>query len=108
VLLTSQLSCVNQATYEKEPDSAKATPELVSFRAESVRDFYSLGLQLQKNLFETPYAHALLAVSGSLAQPGEPVALALYFFNFSTWTGRPGLYVSTWVLSPIAWHIYAR
>ncbi|KAF8490042.1 acyl-CoA N-acyltransferase [Gautieria morchelliformis] len=64
------------ATYEREPDSARATPEL-----------------LQKNLFDTPYAHALLAVSGSLAQPGEPVALALYFFNFSTWTGKPGLFL---------------
>ncbi|KAF8508869.1 acyl-CoA N-acyltransferase [Hysterangium stoloniferum] len=67
------------ATYEKEPDSAKATPEL-----------------LQKNLFSsTPFAHALLAISGSPTdpRPGEPVGLALYFFNFSTWTGRPGLYL---------------
>lgn len=55
-----------------------------------------IGLQMQKNLFDTPYAHALLAMSGSPDQPGEAIGLALYFFNFSTWTGRPGLFVSTW------------
>jgi len=64
------------AVYEKAPESAKATPEL-----------------LRKNLFEEKYAHALLAFSGSVTEPGEPIGLALYFFNFSTWTGRPGLYV---------------
>ena len=91
----------SQATYEKEPDSAKATPELVSLVPEGgvlvIMNNLSrwIGLQLQKNLFDTPYAHALLAVSGTADQPGEPIGLALYFFNFSTWTGEPGLYVST-------------
>ncbi|PPR00751.1 hypothetical protein CVT24_000776 [Panaeolus cyanescens] len=65
------------ATYEKEPESAKATPDL-----------------LRRNLFETPYAHAFLAFSGTEQAPGEPIGMALYFFNFSTWTGRPGLYSS--------------
>ncbi|KAJ7185496.1 acyl-CoA N-acyltransferase [Mycena filopes] len=71
---------VDLATYEKEPESVKATPEL-----------------LRKNLFETPYAHALLAFN-----PGEakPVGLALYFFNYSTWTGRPGLYLEDLYVSP--------
>lgn len=68
------------AIYEKEPDAVKATPDL-----------------LRKNLFgETPYAHALLAFSsGSADAPGEgeAVGLALYFFNYSTWTGKPGLYL---------------
>ncbi|KAF9051580.1 acyl-CoA N-acyltransferase [Panaeolus papilionaceus] len=71
------------ATYEKEPESAKATPEL-----------------LHKNLFETPYAHALLAFSGPERAPGEPVGMALYFFNFSTWTGRPGLYLEDLYVKP--------
>jgi len=71
------------ATYEKEPESAKATPEL-----------------LRRNLFETPYAHALLAFSGSPHAPGEPIGLALYFFNFSTWTGRPGLYLEDLYVKP--------
>ncbi|KAJ7754516.1 acyl-CoA N-acyltransferase [Mycena metata] len=71
---------VDLATYEKEPESVKATPEL-----------------LRKNLFETPYAHAILAFI-----PGEakPVGLALYFFNYSTWTGRPGMYLEDLYVSP--------
>jgi hypothetical protein len=76
-------------------------------------------LQLQANLFDTPYAHALLAIRGQPpetyadtasstapdapssqeeAAEQDPLGLALYFFNFSTWTGRPGIYVSPFVL----------
>jgi hypothetical protein len=54
--------------------------------------------QLRKNLLgDKPYAHALLA----FLPPSHPdsskgaIGLALYFFNFSTWTGKPGLYVSS-------------
>jgi GNAT superfamily N-acetyltransferase len=62
-----------QAIYEKEPDAAKATPELYAH-----------------HLFGAhPYAHTLLACDAG----GAPIGLAMYFFNFSTWTGRPGLYL---------------
>ncbi|KAL0959944.1 hypothetical protein HGRIS_011608 [Hohenbuehelia grisea] len=71
------------ALYEKEPESAKATPELI-----------------QQNLFDTPYAHALLAVEGTSDAPGEAIGLALYFFNFSTWTARPGLYLEDLFVKP--------
>ncbi|KAG8883318.1 hypothetical protein FRB99_004605 [Tulasnella sp. 403] len=64
------------ATYEKEPDSARATPEL-----------------MKTALFERRFASALLAFTGPPDTPGPAVGLALYFFNFSTWTGRPGLYL---------------
>jgi len=67
---------VGLATYEKAADSVIATPEL-----------------LRKNLFETPYAHTLLAFTGSPSAPGKPIGMAMYFFNYSTWTGRPGLYL---------------
>ncbi|KAI5116990.1 hypothetical protein M0805_001487 [Coniferiporia weirii] len=73
---------VELAIYENAEESAKATPELI-----------------KQNLLTTPYAHALLAVSGpadadsSGADSGKAIGLALYFFNFSTWTGRPGLYL---------------
>lgn len=77
----------------------KATPELVSLtQFTSVmgqRQMRSILQQLRKNLFGSPYAHALIAFSGSADAPGEAVGLALYFFNYSTWTGRPGLYVSS-------------
>ncbi|ETW77950.1 hypothetical protein HETIRDRAFT_107579 [Heterobasidion irregulare TC 32-1] len=63
------------ATYEKAAHLAQATPEL-----------------LKRNLFELHHAHALLAFAGTSAEPGEALGLALYYFNFSTWTGKPGLY----------------
>jgi len=74
---------LNLAIYEKDPESAKATPEL-----------------LQQNLFDTPYAHTLLAFPGTPDAPGEAVGLALYFFNFSTWTGRPGLFLEDLYVDP--------
>jgi len=64
------------AVYEKSPHLAVATPELI-----------------RKHIFETRIANALLVFSGSLDVPGEAIGFALYFFNFSTWTGRPGLYL---------------
>ncbi|KAL4072503.1 acyl-CoA N-acyltransferase [Scleroderma yunnanense] len=63
------------ATYEKEPHSVKATPAL-----------------LKENIFEKGYADALLAFAGTPEAPGASLGMALYFFNYSTWTGRPGLY----------------
>lgn len=53
----------------------------------------AIALQLRKNLFETPYAQTLLAFTGSPDAPGEAIGMALYFFNYSTWTGKPGIYV---------------
>ncbi|KAH9951564.1 acyl-CoA N-acyltransferase [Amylocystis lapponica] len=74
---------VNLATYEKAADSVKATPEI-----------------LRKNLFDTPYANTLLAFSGSSSAPGKPIGMALYFFNYSTWTGKPGLYLEDLYVEP--------
>ncbi|KZT03815.1 acyl-CoA N-acyltransferase [Laetiporus sulphureus 93-53] len=71
------------ATYEKAADSVKATPEL-----------------LRQNLFSTPYAHTLLAFAGSPDSPGAAVGMALYFFNYSTWTGKPGLYLEDLYVEP--------
>ncbi|KAJ6495288.1 acyl-CoA N-acyltransferase [Mycena sanguinolenta] len=72
---------VDLATYEKELDAVKATPEL-----------------LRTNLFgATPYAHAILAF---VPTSKKPVGLALYFFNYSTWTGRPGMYLEDLYVSP--------
>ena len=58
--------------------------------------------QLRQNLFQNFYAHALLAFTNTSEHDNtlsnevseqEAIGLALYFFNYSTWTGRPGLYV---------------
>jgi hypothetical protein len=65
--------------------------------------------QLRKNLFDEKVANALLAFPGPAPATGrqgeagkkedanqnlKPIGVAIYFFNFSTWTGRPGLFVS--------------
>lgn len=53
---------------------------------------------LRRNLFGArPYAEALL---GELR--GEPVAFAVYFHNFSTFLGKPGLYLEDLYVKPAA------
>lgn len=60
------------AVYEKAPEEAVATPDL-----------------LHQALFgEHPTAQAVIA-----EWQGEPAGFALFFHNFSTWLGRPGLYL---------------
>ncbi|KAI0078349.1 acyl-CoA N-acyltransferase [Panus rudis PR-1116 ss-1] len=73
------------AIYEKAEDSVKATPELY-----------------RKNLFENHYAHTLLAFTGTPDVPGEAIGLAMYFFNYSTWTGKPGIYLEDLFVKPEA------
>lgn len=63
---------VELAVYEREPDAVEATPE-------------SLRAQLAS---ERPPFECLLA-----EENGEPVGMALFFTSFSTWRGRPGLYL---------------
>ena len=60
------------ATYERAPHEVTATEE-----------------QLVDVLFgERPAAEVLLAFEGE-----SPVGFAVFFHNFSTWLGRPGLYL---------------
>jgi GNAT superfamily N-acetyltransferase len=67
------------ATYERAPDEVTATEE-----------------QLVDVLFgEKPAAEVLLAF-----EEGSPVGFAVYFFNFSTWLGRPGLYLEDLFVKP--------
>lgn len=60
------------AAYEREPDAVEATPE-------------SLLEQLRA---DRPPFECLIAEAD-----GEPVGFALFFLSYSTWRGRPGLYV---------------
>jgi len=67
------------ADYERAPDDAVATEA-----------------QLDKVLFgENPSAEVILAREGA-----EPVGFAVYFFNFSTWLGQPGLYLEDLFVRP--------
>jgi GNAT superfamily N-acetyltransferase len=67
------------ATYERAPHEVTATEE-----------------QLLDVLFgERPAAEVLLAFEGE-----SPVGFAVYFYNFSTWLGRPGLYLEDLFVKP--------
>src|SRR5947207_7480384 len=67
------------ATYERAPNAVTATEE-----------------QLSEVLFgERPAAEVLLAFEGQ-----SPVRFAVYFFNFSTWLGRAGLYLEDLFVKP--------
>ena len=67
------------ATYERAPDEVVATEE-----------------QLVDVLFgERPAAEVLLAFERK-----SPVGFAVYFYNFSTWLGRPGLYLEDLFVTP--------
>ncbi len=69
------------AAYEREPDAVEATEA-------------SLALAL---FGEHPAAEAVIAEAG-----GEAVGFALFFHNFSTWTGRRGLYLEDLYVTPDA------
>jgi len=69
------------AEFEREPDAVKATAPM-----------------LEEALFgERPAAEALIA-----EVEGEPVGFALFFHNFSTWTGRRGIYLEDLYVTPAA------
>jgi len=67
------------AEYERAPNDVLATEE-----------------QLHTVLFgDAPAAQVLIGREGD-----EPVAFAVYFFNFSTWLGRAGLYLEDLFVRP--------
>ncbi|WOB50845.1 GNAT family N-acetyltransferase [Xanthomonas hydrangeae] len=69
------------AVYEREPDAVKASPE-----------------ELRASLFgDGATAHALIC-----EQDGQALGFAVYFFNYSTWLGRNGLYLEDLFVRPQA------
>jgi GNAT superfamily N-acetyltransferase len=60
------------AAYERAPDAVKAT------EADLLRDGFG----------SSPYFQCLIAEAD-----GRPTGFAFYFFDYSTWIGRPGIYV---------------
>jgi GNAT superfamily N-acetyltransferase len=70
---------VELAIYEREPEAVIATKE----------DFHRV-------LFcESPRAYAVMCRDGDV-----PIGFALYFYNFSTWLGRHGLYLEDLYVTP--------
>lgn len=67
------------AAYERQPDAVEATEE-----------------QLRADGFgPEPFYHCLLAEQGE-----EAVGFAFYFFNYSTWLGKPGIYLEDIYVRP--------
>ncbi len=71
------------AEYEREPQAAVATPELI-----------------QQYLFGKGFGAGPVAecVIGSI--DGTPQGFALFFSNFSTWLGRSGMYLEDLYVTP--------
>ena len=67
------------AAYERAPDAVTATEEGL------MRDGFG----------PNPFYSCLIA-----EQDGQPAGFALYFFNYSTWMGRPGIYLEDIFVQP--------
>jgi GNAT superfamily N-acetyltransferase len=67
------------ATYEREPDAVTAT------EADLLRDGFG----------PNPYYWCLIA-----EQDGTPAGFALCFYSYSTWLGRPGVYLEDLFVLP--------
>ncbi|MGB6973173.1 MAG: GNAT family N-acetyltransferase [Terracidiphilus sp.] len=67
------------AVYERAPDAVTATEQDI----------------LLHGFGSHPYFSCLMAETD-----GEPAGFALYFFNYSTWLGRPGLYLEDLFVLP--------
>jgi GNAT superfamily N-acetyltransferase len=67
------------AVYERAPDAVVATEE---------------GL-LRDGFCPNPFYQCLIA-----EHDGRPAGFALYFFNYSTWVGRPGIYLEDLFVLP--------
>jgi len=67
------------AEFERAPDAVTATEE---------------GL-LRDGFGPNPYYHCLIA-----ERDGQPAGFAFYFFNYSTWMGRPGIYLEDLFVQP--------
>lgn len=60
------------AIYEREPDAVKATEESL------MRAFFADDARVQAHVAD---------------MDGNVVGIAIWFLNYSTWTGRPGIYL---------------
>jgi GNAT superfamily N-acetyltransferase len=67
------------AAYEREPDAVSATEQDL----------------LRHGFGPDPYFECLIAEVNA-----TPVGFALYFFDYSTWLGRPGLYLEDVFVDP--------
>jgi len=83
------------AEYERAPDAAVATPELV--RAHLFGDSLEGHAHLNGAARRGPVAECLIGEIDGVSQ-----GFAVFFHNYSTWLGRPGLYLEDLFVRPTA------
>ena len=77
---------VDLAVYEKEPDAVLATEA-----------------QIHDSLFgDAPKVFGLICEQDDGSGTPKPVGFAVYFFNYSTWLGRHGVYLEDLYVDPAA------
>lgn len=69
------------ATYEREPDAVKAT---------------------EASLMQTFFADDARVWAHVAEHDGKVVGIAVWFLNYSTWTGKPGIYLEDLVVDEAA------
>ncbi|PVH82166.1 acetyltransferase [Cadophora sp. DSE1049] len=85
------------ADYEKEPNAVEATPELLastiafapSPSSSTTSSSTSPPSASDENISSSRPARCLLLFTPS----GHAAGMALYFYNYSTWKARPGIYL---------------
>jgi GNAT superfamily N-acetyltransferase len=79
------------AEYERAPEAAVATPELIR------KHIFGLGLAPGEVGGRGPTAECVIG-----EVDGEPQGFAVFFHNFSTWLGKPGMYLEDLFVRPRA------
>jgi len=85
------------ATPEDVPTILRFIRELAEFEREADKVVATEALLHEAMFGERPVAEAVMA-----ERDGEPLGMALFFHNFSTWTGWRGLYLEDLYVTPAA------
>jgi GNAT superfamily N-acetyltransferase len=87
---------IRVATVEDVPTILSLIRDLAEYER-APHEVVATEANLEEALFgPSPAAEVLLG-----EEAGEPVAFALFFHNFSTWMGRPGLYLEDLFVKPV-------
>jgi GNAT superfamily N-acetyltransferase len=87
---------IRVATVEDVPTILSLIRDLAEYER-APHEVVATEANLEEALFgPRPAAEVLLG-----EEAGEPVAFALFFHNFSTWMGRPGLYLEDLFVKPV-------
>ncbi|KAF2708607.1 acetyltransferase [Pleomassaria siparia CBS 279.74] len=90
------LALINElAVYENAADSVQATPELLLKNLSF--EIPSIATSTTDPSFTPGHAKTILLISPE----GEICGMGLYFYNFSTWTGTPGIYLEDLFVKPV-------